>query len=181
MRGKDLIITGDFNTTRSQCEKRGGTKVRDSFSEKMEDLMADLDMLDIPLRNGKYTWSNKITVIGNILARLEIFLVSSTFLQKYLLPTSLALPSVVLDHKPIALILSPPANLGPIPFRFNLIWLHDAKIMELIQREWKLQHFGSPNYIWESNLRAIRSSLKKWESTSYSEPTIAKKKTFNQD
>ena len=53
MRGKDLIIIEDFNTTRSRCEKRGGTKVRDSFGGKMYDLMADLDMLDILLRNGK--------------------------------------------------------------------------------------------------------------------------------
>ena len=32
--GKDLIIAGDFNTTRSQGEKRGGTKVRDPFGKK---------------------------------------------------------------------------------------------------------------------------------------------------
>ena len=55
MRGKDLIIVGDFNTTKTQSEKRGGTKVRDPFGENMEDLMVDLDLLDIPLRNGKYT------------------------------------------------------------------------------------------------------------------------------
>ena len=54
MCGKDLIIAGDFNTTRSQGEKRGGMKVRDPFNEKMEDLMVDLDLLDIPLSR-KYT------------------------------------------------------------------------------------------------------------------------------
>ena len=93
----------------------------DPFGEKMEDLMADLDLLDIPLRNGKYTWSNKRTGIGHVVERLDKFLVSSTFLQKDLLPTSLALPSAVLDHKPLALILSSPTNLEPIPFRFNMI------------------------------------------------------------
>ena len=58
---KDLIFARDFNTTRKQSEKRGGTKFRDPFGEKMEDLMADLDMLDIPLKNEKYTWSNRRT------------------------------------------------------------------------------------------------------------------------
>ena len=121
MGGKDLIVAKDFNTIRTQSEKQGGKKVRDPFGEKMEDLMADLDLLDIPLRNGKYTWSNKRTRIGHIMARLDIFMVSSTFLQRDLLPSSLALPSAVSDHKPLAQILSPPANLGPIPFRFNMI------------------------------------------------------------
>ena len=40
MRGKELIIDGDFNTTKSQPEKPGGTKVRDPFGEKMEDLIS---------------------------------------------------------------------------------------------------------------------------------------------
>ena len=80
MHGKDLIIAGDFNITKSQFEKRGGTKVRDPFAEKMEDLMAGLDLLDIPLRNGKYTWSNRRTGIGHATTRLDIVLVTSTFL-----------------------------------------------------------------------------------------------------
>ena len=66
--------------------------------------MADLDLLDIPLRNMKYTLSNKRTGIVHVATRLDKYLVSSTFLQKDLLPTSLALPSVISDHKPIALI-----------------------------------------------------------------------------
>ena len=116
LHGKYLVIAGDFNTTRKQSEKCGGTKVSDPFGEKMEELMVDLDLLDIPLRNGKYTWSNKRTGIGHAAARLDIFLVSSTFLQKYILPAPLPLLSTVSYHKPIALILSPPVNLGAIPF-----------------------------------------------------------------
>ena len=80
----------------------------------------------------------------------------------------------MLDHKPLALILSPSGNLGPIPFRFNLIWLHDAKIMELIQREWNLQHFVSPSYIWESKLRTVRAALKKWVKEGFEDPNKQK-------
>ena len=46
----------------------------------MEDLMTDMDLLDIPLRNKKYTWSNIRVRIGHIVARLDRFLVSSSFL-----------------------------------------------------------------------------------------------------
>ena len=55
LRGKNLLIAGDFNTTKSQLEKCGGTKIRDPFGEKMEDLISDLDLMDTPLKNGKYT------------------------------------------------------------------------------------------------------------------------------
>ena len=68
LRGKHLIIVGDFNTTKSQLEKHGGTKVKDPFGEKMEDLISDMDLLDIPLKNGKYTWSNIRPGVGHIVA-----------------------------------------------------------------------------------------------------------------
>ena len=55
LRGKHLIIVGDFNTTKSQLEKHGGIKVRNPFGEKMEDMISDLALLDTPLKNEKYT------------------------------------------------------------------------------------------------------------------------------
>ena len=59
LQGKEVIIAGDFNTTRSSLEKRGVLIIRDPFGEKLEDLMADLDLLDPMPKNGKCTWINK--------------------------------------------------------------------------------------------------------------------------
>ena len=44
------------------------------------------------------------------------------------------------------------------------------KIMELIQREWNTYHFGSPSYIWESKLRAVKVALKKWAKEDFVDP-----------
>ena len=46
--------------------------------------------------------------------------------------------------------------------------------MELIQREWNLQHFGSPSYIWESKLRTMRAALKKWVKEGFEDPNKQK-------
>ena len=46
LQGKDIIIAGGFNTTKTSMEKRGGSIIRDPFGEKIEDLMTDLDLLD---------------------------------------------------------------------------------------------------------------------------------------
>ena len=54
LQGKDAIFAGNFNATKSQVEKRGGLIIRDPFGEKMEDLRADLDLLDPPLRRERY-------------------------------------------------------------------------------------------------------------------------------
>ena len=59
LQGKEVIIPRDFNTTKSRSEKRGGSIIRDPFGEKLEDLMADLDLLDHMPKNGKFTWTNK--------------------------------------------------------------------------------------------------------------------------
>ena len=52
--------------------------------------------------------------------------------------------------------------------------MHDVKIMELIQRKWNTHHFGSPSYIWESKLRAMKVALKKWAKEDFEEPTKQK-------
>ena len=59
LQGKNVIIAGDFNTTKLSSKKIGGVIIRDSFGEKLEDLMADLDLLDPMPKNGRFTWSNK--------------------------------------------------------------------------------------------------------------------------
>ena len=171
---KAVIITRDFNTTKSSLEKRGGSIIKDPFGENLEDLMEKLDLLDPMPKNGKYTWNNKRAGPGHIVARLNQFLVSTTFIQKYLLPSSHIISSATSHHKPISISFSLPSNLGPIPFRFNPLWLNNTKTLDLIQSAWNTSIYGSPRFIWESKLRVIRFSPKYWAATSYLEPTIVK-------
>ena len=128
-------------------EKRGGTIIRDPFGEKLEDLMAELDLLDPTPKNGKYTWNNKRTGPCHIAARLDRFLVSTSFLQKDLFPSSFIISSATSDHKPITLLLTPPTNLGPIPFRFNSLWLNSANTLEIIHAAWNSSYQGLPSFI----------------------------------
>ena len=60
--GKSLLpyfIAGEFNVTISAEERRGGTKVKDPFGEKLEDLISLWSLSDIKPKNGTFTWSNK--------------------------------------------------------------------------------------------------------------------------
>ena len=106
--------------------------------ENIEDLISELDLLDLTLKNGKYTWSNKRMGAGYIATRLDRFLVSATFLIRDLNPDSFTFPLAVSNHKTISLVLATYVNLGPIPFPFNASWMRDEKAMAIVREAWIL-------------------------------------------
>jgi len=54
--------------------------IRDAIRELVDDMIADWDLFDPKPAKGQYTWSNNRQGPGNIAARLDRFLVQSTFL-----------------------------------------------------------------------------------------------------
>ncbi|OAY63223.1 putative ribonuclease H protein, partial [Ananas comosus] len=74
------VICGDFNLTRNQAERTGrlwSTRAMNMFS----DLIAKLDVIDLPISNQNYTWSNMQST--PTLAKLDRFLVSMEWDQSY--------------------------------------------------------------------------------------------------
>ena len=159
------IITGDFNTTISLDERRGGTKIRDPFIERLEDLMNAWRLTNIKTKWGKFTWSNKRLVPGHITSRLDRILVSSSFLNKLFLDVSNLLASDVSDHHPISLSLSPLRDLGPLPFIFSSTWIKDDGFHDVVQQAWNIFFQRSPSYIWEQKLESVKKGIKNWLAT----------------
>lgn len=87
----------------SNKEKWGDSIVRDPFRERMEDLIADWDLVDVKPTKGKYSWSNRRLGPGHIAARLDRFLIHGDLLLCDQLIPSKIIPSSVPDHKPISL------------------------------------------------------------------------------
>ena len=112
---RNIIISGDLNVTLAASEKKGGSIVRDPSLEWAEDIILGWDLVDIKPSKAKFTWTNKRIGPGHIAARLDRFLVHSSFLSLGLHASSKILPNCVSDHKPILLDLSSEENLGPIP------------------------------------------------------------------
>lgn len=148
--------------------------VRDPFGEHLEDLMAELDLTDVLLKNAKYTWSNKRCGASYIAARLNRFLVSSPFFNLDYIFNSFTLPCASSDHKPIALSLSPPKNLSPIPFRFNPLWINSPDFLVIVKQAWSTNFFGPPSFIWESKLKCVKKNLKDWAKKSFKSPFNSK-------
>jgi hypothetical protein len=170
------IIGGDFNTHLNPGEKKGGSKVRDPFSENLTDLISDWDMQDIKPSKGKYTWNNRRSGLSHIAACLDHFLISSNLLLSPFVISSLILPFVVSDHKPISLSFLSPQNFAPLPFRFNQLWLDNPTIPPLVTNAWTTPFFGSPNFVWESKLKAVKHSQRMGEKLVHSSPTRKERK-----
>lgn len=129
---ENIIIAGDLNITLSSSKKKRGSPIRDPAREWVENLIMDWDLEDIKPARGKYTWTNKRLGLGHIAARLDRFLVQSTFLTLGLAASSKILPNYTSDHKHILLDLSSENNLGPIPFQFSPFWIHQEGFQEII-------------------------------------------------
>jgi exonuclease III len=120
---ENIILGGDLNVILAQEEKWGGSIVRDQAREWVEELISAWDLMDIKPTRGHYTWTNKRVGQGHIAARLDRFLVQSSFLSLGLTATSEILPHSTSDHKPISLELRKDQGQGPIPFIFNPSWI----------------------------------------------------------
>jgi hypothetical protein len=124
--------------------------------EKMDDLISDLDLFYVPPTKGMYTWNNKRAGPGHIAARLDRFLIRSFFLALLDKSYSLILPWEGSDHRPIYLIFEPQKNWGPIPFKFNPLWMDRSEFLPSISQIWNQWIIGSPNYIWEKKLKLVK-------------------------
>jgi hypothetical protein len=162
---KDLIFAGDFNTTLHPKEKKGGSLVRDPSREHFDDLISSFNLMDIKPTNGHFTWSNRHVGPGHIVSHLDHFLLNTSFLDDSLSPSSRILPWSGSDHHPISLCLSPSENFGPIPFRFNPLWIYDPSFFETVSSAWNCWIKGSPNFIWEHKLKRTKNFLKEWDKS----------------
>jgi hypothetical protein len=163
---QNCIIVGDFNTTIHIKEKRGGSIVRDPFREKMEDLMTILDLVDVQPIKGQFTWNNRRVGPGHIVARLDHFIISSSFFSRDDIISSSIIPWASSDHRSISLSFVKEENMGPIPFRFNPLWMEREYFFPLITRTWSQWIKGSLVYIWEKKLKLTKEAIKQWVKTS---------------
>ena len=170
----NVILAGDLNIILNQAEKRGGSVVRDPIREQFDDLIMEWGLSDIIPAKGKYTWNNKRLGPGHIAGSLDRFLDQDSFLLLGVKPSSKILVFGGSYHKLILLKMRKDQNLGPIPFRFNPLWVSHNDFMKIVAKAWTSSVTRSPFYIWEEKPCRAKRALKKWEK--YSETPNNKKR-----
>ena len=119
-------VDGDFNVIRRSSEKLGGSSLTSSMKD-FDGFIRECKLFNPPLRNAPFTWSN--IQESFVYKRLDRFLYSNEW--EHLFPQSLqeVLPRWTSDHWPIVLDTNP-FKWGPIPFRFENMWLQHPSFKE---------------------------------------------------
>jgi len=157
-----IILGGDMNLIRQVEEKFGGNFHPDSSRDKLEAIIQLFNLIDTPLSNGKYTWTNKRAGSHNIKERLDRFLIQEGLASNFQVIKSHTIHGTASDHKAVVLSLIKGTNLGPLPFKYNKHWDSYEEFCTLVQNQWAKEILGSPHYVWETKLKHLKSAIKQW-------------------
>ncbi|KAG6669188.1 hypothetical protein CIPAW_01G225900 [Carya illinoinensis] len=154
-------IGGDFNITRFPSERSGDSRTRPAMTE-FSDCIFELNLVDLPLIGGPFTWSNNQTW-----SRLDRFLISPEWECQYPDVCQRRLPRLCSDHFPI-LLDGGGIQSGRRYFKFENMWLKSEGFVDKVRSWWSSYQFnGTPSHILAGKLKALNEDLKLWNSQSF--------------
>ncbi|RVW28221.1 hypothetical protein CK203_083720 [Vitis vinifera] len=173
-------VLGSFSVTvklNSDEERRISEKMGDSRlivnMRCFDEFIRESGLLDPPLRNEAFTWSNM--QVDPICKRLDRFLFSFEWDSFFSQSIQEALPRWTSDHSPICLETNP-LKWGPTPFRFENMWLLHPEFKEKF-RDWWQEYTveGWEGHKFMRKLKFIKSKLKEWNIVAFGDLRERKK------
>ncbi|RVX19563.1 hypothetical protein CK203_005041 [Vitis vinifera] len=154
-------IGGDFNVVRFPSERSREGRLTGSM-RRFSEVIEELALKDLPLHGGLFTWSGGLNGLSR--SRLDRFLISEDWENHFSGAIQCSLPRPVSDHFPI-LLDGGGTRRGPIPFRFENMWLKEEGFKELLKGWWQgFNYSGSYSFILTEKLKALKIKLKEWNS-----------------
>ncbi|RVX03362.1 hypothetical protein CK203_019838 [Vitis vinifera] len=146
-------IGGDFNVIRFPSERSRVGRLSGSM-RRFSEVLDELALRDLPLQGGPYTWSGGLN--GQSRSRLDRFLISEDWENHFSGVSQCTLPRPVSDHSPI-LLDGGGVRRGPIPFRFENMWLKEEGFKELLKGWWQgFNCSGSYSFVLSEKLKALK-------------------------
>ncbi len=153
------VVLGDFNVLLSSRDKNGPPSLP-SGAVGFRTVVRDLDLIDLPLLNKAFTWSNGRR--PPTLERLDRAFVSLDWHSLFPRSSLRALPRPRSDHSPVLLCASsfiPASQL----FRLEAFWLRQPGFRDVVLSVWDTDVIGSqPVSSFSTKLVRVESALKSW-------------------
>lgn len=146
----DLILLGGyFNTILNLEEKRGGSQ---QISQSSKDFLKWCDyhnLLDIPFKNGNFTWNNKRKDFTYIAEKLDKFFIKGNLDESNLNIQTTILPIAGSDHFLVRTKFFEPHKPAKSLFKCEKMWFLDSNFLENIKVWWSQTNFeGSKMFIF---------------------------------
>ncbi len=154
-------LLGDFNLLFS-CHDKNGPLANATDTLSFRNVISSLGLLDIPLSNRAFTWSNGRAC--PILERLDRAFVSRDWQLHFPRSSLKALARPCSDHSPLLLTAY---SFVPAPqlFRFESFWLRYRGASDLIGESWVPSGAeGDPALRFASKLSSLSGKLKDWSA-----------------
>jgi exonuclease III len=151
-------IGGDFNAIRFPSERLGSVRYAASM-EAFSQFIFDKGLLDIPMMGGQFSWSN-----GHSWSRIDRFLLSSGWEERFPDAVQRRLSRVLSDHFPIMLVCGETRRGGGY-FKFENMWLQHEGFVEEVKGWWQSYQFvGDPSNVLARKLKALKGDLRRWNN-----------------
>jgi hypothetical protein len=154
------MLCGDFNMIRYAHEKNN-SNFRIAEAEAFNDCINDMCLIEVPLLDRNFTWSNKRST--PTLERLDRVFINLTWDE--LLPSTIlsSLTRTTSDHVPLKIDIAtiiPRSNL----FRFDNYWAQVDDFRETVGATWSCQTNNTdPSVVLATKLKATKSGLRAWK------------------
>ncbi|XP_047326479.1 uncharacterized protein LOC124930161 [Impatiens glandulifera] len=156
-----IIFAGDMNQVRDPSERKGARRLTSQMSE-FSNKIEDLELVDLPLKGGRFTFKRGNGSGGLSESRIDRFLVSESIFRGVANIFQKVLPWSCSDHRPILLehrVVQLPCR----PFRFENKWLSRVEFLPRVQEWWRTQApLGSTSSKLFMNLKNLRNQIKSW-------------------
>ncbi|KAG2667198.1 hypothetical protein I3760_15G101200 [Carya illinoinensis] len=167
-------IGGDFNIVRFPSERSGDSRLSSAMSE-FSDIIFDLNLVDLPLIGGPFTWSNNQTW-----SRLDKFPISPDWECHYPGVCQKRLSRLCSDHFSI-LLDGGGIQGGRRLFKFENMWLKSEGFVDRVRSWWSTYQFqGTPSYIFAAKLKALKTNLTLWNAQIFGDVGVQKKTMLEQ-
>lgn len=168
---KPWIICGDFNMIRYAHEKNN-PNFHLAEADAFNDCINDLNLIELPLLDRLFTWTNKRTV--PTLERLDRAFINLEW--DGVLPSTLlsSMTRRTSDHVPLKIEISTAIPKSQV-FRFENYWVKDATFLPIIVSAWNCRIPNSdPAVVISTKLKRTRRSIKSWRK---SRPNLGQQET----
>ena len=141
-------------------------------------MIDDLALRDLPLQEGSFTWNGGLN--RQTVSTLDRFLVSEDWESRFSGVVQSTLLRLVSNHYFI-LLDGGRVRRGPLPFRFENMWLKKEAFKDPLKDWWQGLNFkGSSSCILATKLKALKGILKTWNKEVFGKVEVNKRLALQQ-